>query len=249
MQGRQGKTLDAGRRAQGFLDAEATAIGSAVSKALRAKLDDSVAKLAQFELQQGSADRSAQGATTAQEKLRQDVYDAFIGPIAEIAKVALTTAPEYQNLTAPALTKRKLGFVTRATEVVNSAEKYQALMIEHGMAPEFVAQFRAALAEVVASRTSRGELATQRSKATAGIRAADKAVRDSIRLVDRQLKPTLKRNPALAGAWATAKKVIRLPVTPLPTGASTTATPPASAATNPASNPTLALVSSDPKAA
>ena len=46
MQGRQGKTLDAGRRAQGFLDAEATAIGSAVSKALRAKL-------AQFEVQPG----------------------------------------------------------------------------------------------------------------------------------------------------------------------------------------------------
>jgi hypothetical protein len=177
------------------------------------------------------------------------VYDAFIAPIAGIAKVALTKAPEYQNLTAPALTKRKLSFVTRATEVVNAAEKYQALMIEHGMASDFVAQFRAALAEVVASRTSRGTLATQRSEATAGIRAADKAVRHSLRLVDRQLKPTLKLNPALAGAWATAKKVVRLPVTPLPTGASTTATPPASAATNPAPTSTLALVSSDPKAA
>jgi hypothetical protein len=243
MEAKKGRTLDAGRRAQGFLISEAAAIGSAVSPTLRAKLDEAVATLEKFELQQGSSDRTAQGATTAQQRMRQDVYDAFIGPIASIAKVALAGVAEFQNLSAAALIKRKAPFVTRATEVAIAAEKYQAVMVEHGMAPDFVAQFRAALVEVASSRASRDTLVHKRAQATTGIATADKAVRDAIQLVDRQLKTAFKKDPAMAAAWKTAKKIVRLPVTPLPTGSAPDA-PSESDAITPAPESALALVPS-----
>jgi hypothetical protein len=227
-------TRDAGRRVLGFLKEEAAAIGNAVSATLQTALGDAVTQLGQAELEQGSVDRNAQGVTSTEGDLRQNVIDRFIGPIGVAAKIALAGTPEFPNLTAPAIARRKKAFVARATEVADAAEKHADILIANGMSPDFIAQFRAAIAEIDDSRATRGNLVTQRSKATGGLGAADKKVRNCIRLIDWHLKPIVKRDEALAKRWASAKLIHQVPVNPLPTGTA------ANAATEPATTPTPA---------
>jgi hypothetical protein len=117
------RTLDAGRRVQVFLDAQATALGKTVLPSLRAKLDDAVTQLTAFQVEQGSAEGAAKGETVNQAGLRDDLYQKFMVPVARAAKVALKGAPEFPKLVVSALARRKADFVSTATQFADAATK------------------------------------------------------------------------------------------------------------------------------
>src|SRR5947209_20578009 len=82
----QQRTLDAGRRVQVFLDTFAAIIGALVSAALREKLDDAVASLAGFGLEQKTAGGLVQGETMNELRLRTELYDCFVLPVVRASK-------------------------------------------------------------------------------------------------------------------------------------------------------------------
>src|SRR5579864_4939731 len=110
MQATDVRALDAGRRVQVFLDAQAATVGKVVAPSLRAKLDDSVTQLAGFQDEQGTADGAAKGETANQAALRDDLFQKFMVPIARTAKIALKSAPEFPKLVVSALARRKADF-------------------------------------------------------------------------------------------------------------------------------------------
>jgi hypothetical protein len=237
MQSTRIRTLDAGRRVQVCLDTQAAALGNAVSPTLRAKLDDAVTQLGGFQVEQATAQGTALGETVNQAALRDALYQKFMVQIGRTAKVALRDTPEYPNLVVPATARRKLGFPATANQFADAAAKHEAVIVEHGMPADFLVQLHAAIAEVVASADARERALSRRKAATAGSGTADKAVRDTIGLVDGVVTPLLKKNTSLLADWKASKLIRQLPVTPLPTG-STVVTP----APTPSAQPTTAPV-------
>src|SRR5205807_9992899 len=146
--------------------------------------------------------------------LRQDVYDRFIAPIGQAAQIALRTTPEFAALVMPADFRQRRVFLAEATAVANAAAKHEQELIAHGLAPDFLAQRKAGIAQVAAAKVSRGNQVTKRATATKEIETASKTVRDFIGMLDRLLTPTLRANPALKAGWKSAKSIYKLPVTP-----------------------------------
>jgi hypothetical protein len=80
------KALDAFRRVQGFLDAQATALGSIIPASLRARLDGAVTQLAGLQVEQSAPAGTARGEAVNQAGLRKTFGTQFMRPIARIAK-------------------------------------------------------------------------------------------------------------------------------------------------------------------
>jgi hypothetical protein len=218
MQARRARTLDAGRRVEGFLDENAAAIGAAITPVLRGKFADAVSRLAQAERDQTLAGDLAIGETTAAQRLRQDVYDRCIAPIAKAAAMTLGDEAEFAALQMPAELKQKRVFLAKASAVLEAATMHEAALVGFGLAPDFLEQLRAGITEVEASKVSRGSQVTRRTTATEAIATASKAVRDFIALLDRLLAPTLRAHPELKAGWTSAKSIYKVPVQPLPNG-------------------------------
>ena len=227
MQSLFGRALDAGRRVQVFLDAQAATLGKVVPPSIRAMLDDAVTQLAGFQVEQATALGTAKGETVNQTTLRDDLYQRFMVQIGRTAKVELRKTPEFSNLVVSALARRKLDFVSTANKFADAAAKHEQQLIEHGMPADFLVQLRAAIAAVSASADARGRNVARRIAATQGSKAMNKALRQKIGQIDGLIRPALKKNAALLADWRASKQIRQIAVTPLPTGG-TVVTPVAS---------------------
>jgi len=242
MQSKQSPVFGTGRRVQGFLDAQAATVGDIVPAALRAELDDGVAKGAAFELAQGASSSAAKGETARQQLIRDDLYARFIHPIDGIAKKKLkgqVSVTELASLIISSAFRHSNTLLTKATELADAAAKYEKTFIDNGLPADFIAQLRAGIAEITASEAARVRQLSRRAAATTGIATADKAVRDTIDSMKRVLKPALKTNPALLSDWMASKRIKQPAVTPIPTGSVNTSAGPATP-TTPASPPGFA---------
>ena len=208
---------DMGQRVRGFLDAQAAVIGTAVPAPLRAQLDDAVTKLAAFQAQQGASDSAAKGETAKQQLLRDGIYEDYLHPMEGVATKRLKGETEFPSLVVSAAFRASNKLLAKAGEAADAAAKYEKMFVDNGLPPDFLAQLRAGLAQVTASVTAHGQDLTQRATATAGLIAADKAIRATVDTMNRSLKAVLKSNPALLAGWKATKLVRQPVVTPLTT--------------------------------
>jgi hypothetical protein len=252
--------LDTGRRVQGFLDAQAAALGAAVPATLRAQLDDGVAQGTAFQLEQGASTSAAKGETSKQQLIRDDLYARFLHPVEGVAKKKLkgvASVTEFASLVISSAFRHGNKLLSKATELADAAVKYEKIFVDNGLPADFIAQLKAGLADITASEAARGRQVSRRTAATAGLVAADKAIRATVDSLNRALRPALKKNPPLLADWMASKQIRKLVVTPLPTGSpgapASPATQPPSAGpatpATPASPTTPAPVPATPKAA
>ena len=234
MKATQGNTLNAGRRVQGFLDTHASVIGTVVSPALRGKLDAAVTQLGQSQLEQDATTAGAIGATAAQNALRSNLFEHFSAPIGRIAKVAFKGQTDLPAMVVLAETVRSKEFIAKVTSQIDAAEPHAQTFIDNGIRADFVAQVRAAIAELQASAGNKARLLSRRSAASAGLKAADAAVKDNFAVLNGVMGPVLKQDPSLAADWMASKRIKQTVVTPLPAGEVSTPTAPAAPAAPPA---------------
>jgi hypothetical protein len=224
--------LDTGRRVQGFLDAQAAVLVSAVPATLRAQLDDAVSQIAAFQLEQGASTAAARGETGRQQLLRDHLYARFLYPVEGIAKKKLRGATEFASLIVRAAFRESNKLLAKATELADAAVAYEKVFVDNGLPADFIAQLRAGIAMVTASEAARSRQRSRRAAATSGLMAADKALRETIDSLNRVLKPALAMDPALLADWMASKRVRQLAVTPLPTGSLSSSPPAAAIAAN-----------------
>jgi hypothetical protein len=232
----QVRTLDAGRRVQGFLDANAATIATAMSASLRAKFDAAVTQLDQLRLDQETSKAAAAGETVNQAALRSDLFQQLVDRIGEVAKLNLKSSTDFPALVVTAAAEKRTEFVTKVNSQADAAAKYEQLFIDHGLPADFLAQIKAGVAQVMASAANREAQQTKQSAATGGLITADKAVRSLIKVVSGALAKVVKGNSTLSAGWVAAKRIRQVPVTPLPTGGTvitptTPTTPTASSST------------------
>jgi hypothetical protein len=242
----QSKVLDAGRRAQEFLDAYAAKVAAFVSALVRKQLDAGVAAIEGFKSQQNSSGNTATGETAAQATLRATIYEQFLKPIVAIAQLALPGVTDLGNLIVSfemAVDGRRSDFETKVGDAITAAAKYQQTFIDHGM-PDVVKQLGDALAQFKASFAAQGRHRGSRIAATTGLGAMEKSLRKTLFLLDSLLTPGLASDPDLLANWQASRKIHKAAVTPNPTGPAPEVAPAA-----PVSAPTLVPNTADKAAA
>ena len=214
------KTQATARRVLGFLDAHAAIIGTAVPPELRTEIDDVVNQLTTNSVTQETAAGSAKSQTAIQDEYRRDLYVRFVRPIARITKrvLAAISADDRTALVLTADDTRHPSVVTKVTALANAAEKYQAVFVRNGMAADFVAQLRAAIAQLTSSIDTRDRQVGQRKGATTALVAADKTFKTLLGQLDSVLNPVLRKNPGVLGDWTATKHIVQITPMPLPTG-------------------------------
>lgn len=212
------RTLDAGRRVQGFLDSHIAELGTTVSTSLRAMFDDAVTRLTGFQVEQATEEGTARGETINQATLREELYQRFMVHIGRTAKIELRTSPEFVNLVVPAIEVRKIDFLSTANKFAAAAAKHEPLLVQQGMPVDFLLQLHAAILQVSASADARERSVVRRIAATEGSVVVSKAVREKIGQLDGLIRPALKANGPLLAEWQACKRIRQIGVTPIPTG-------------------------------
>ena len=211
--------LDTLRRVQGFLDTQATALGTLVPAALRARLDDTATQLSGFQVEQASATGTARGETANQAQLRKDFFTRFMRPIAKNARASLKNVGEYPTMVVPSSKLRKGEFLGAAQALADSAAKYEKTLVAHGMATDFLTQLRAAIAQLSTSNDARNRNLSRREAATEGIKNTSTTARNVLVNLDAIIGPALKHNTPLLADWKASKRILSpTPLPPQPTG-------------------------------
>jgi hypothetical protein len=219
MQSTQFNTLAAGRRVQGFVGRHAAALTGIMSPVVQSKLDTAVTQLADYQSEQEMTDALISGEARNQARLRLDVYENFLKPIALVAGDELTDKTQFPQMNLQAVVVRNADFVSKASAAIAGAALYPAVMIDHGLAADFVAQAEAAIAEVTASADASAAHRSRRYTATLGIAKADAAVRKAISMIDGFLRRgALKSNTDVMDDWQASKHIKQAPVNAQPTG-------------------------------
>lgn len=217
--------LDALRRVQGFLDAQATALGSVIPASLRARLDGAVTQLAAFQVEQSAADGTARGEAANQVVLRKSFCAQFFQPIARIAKRSLKTVGEYPTLSVASARLKKSDFAAAAQALADSAAKYEKTFLDGGMQADFLAQMRAAIAQMATSKDAQDRNDSRGIAATQGIKDTDKIAHEVLVVLDSMIVPVLKHNASLLADWKASKRIAGVtPLPPQPTGLPATST-------------------------
>jgi hypothetical protein len=221
--------LDALRRVQGFLDAQATALGSVIPASLRARLDGAVTQLAGFQVEQSATTGTARGEAANQAALRKAFRAQFFEPIGRIAKRSLKTVGEYPTLAVASARLKKSDFAAAAQALADSAAKYEKTFLDGGMQVDFLAQMRAAIAQMATSKDAQDRNDSRHIAATQGIKDTDKIAHEVLAVLNSVIVPALKHNASLLADWKASKKIASVtPLPPQPTGlpATSTVTPP-----------------------
>ena len=214
MKRKHSMTRDAGRGALRFFNAHGDSIGRPLA-IVRARIEADVAAIDAFQLEQGSAIDSARGETSVQENVRRDIYIRFLQPIRVVANSALRDTAEFPSLQVRSRVPRDGDFVTKVITLANAAEKHEAVFLAQGMQVDFLAQLDAALGDLLKSCERRGRLHGRRSAATAGLKAAEKSLRDNLVVATSQVKRIVARQADVLAEWMASSKIHHAPVEPM----------------------------------
>lgn len=208
-------TLDAGRRSKGFLDTHAAVIGDAVTPVLRARLDNGVADLEGYQLEQRTSTGLARGMTPILKEKRNGIHKEFGNPIRSIAGNSLRNTPEYPTLLLPSRADTHGEFLAMACVLAASAAVHEQVFLERGMPPDFLARLDAAVVDLAKATYDRGRHKARSAAARAGLVAADQEVKDALATMDATMLLVLRMDASLMADWKASRK-IHATTTPLP---------------------------------
>lgn len=208
MRNEQNAVLASLRRTQQFLGTHSEVL-TVVAPATRTQLDAVVAQLTKLSVVQDSGARSSKGETARQRALCAVLRRTHMAPIAGIAKYVLRDAPEFRALMLPALKSGRQTLITAAYAMADAATPHTQILIDNGSPATFAADLRSAADQVSESVTGRATYQGRRAGATAGLRAAEKAGRAILRVLDVLVRARFATDAQVLAEWNAAKLVHR----------------------------------------
>jgi hypothetical protein len=207
--------LETLRAMQQFLDDNAADIGPGLDSS-RASLDIAVADLTTHFAGQEGGKRGIVGATQKLNALKTGLRFDHMRPIAEIAKRKLASVPEFASLKLPPANASTAQLIASATSMGDAAAPYTQTFVDLGLPADFVARMQASAAELTQTLAARASHTLTRSGATSGISAQDRNGRSIVKLLDSLVRPRIRSNAVLVGAWNAAIRLRRVPKTIVP---------------------------------
>lgn len=160
-------------------------------------------------------------ASTDEPVLRQHLRDE-LRVVTQVGQALKKQVPGIGILKMPKPGMQSEALLKSADVVIQQAATYESVLVEHGLASDFLAQLRSAMAALKASIDGRGAANAARASATKQVKVNVGLVHQYVKLMDAQLTKTLKTNPAKLAEWKTAKRVVIKGVLPAGAGAALT---------------------------
>jgi len=248
MQSQHTVVLNTLQRVQRFMDANADALGTLNTSGYRKILDEVVDTLGGHAVNQATSKRVGSGETARQRVLRNALKLNHMRPIAAVAAAQLKQVPEFTALKMPPTNSTSRQLIAAAGAMGAAAANYSKTFVDAGLAPDFLAQLRAAAAALEASITNRGTTQTLQTSATAGLRAEAMRGRETVRVLDSLIEPKIAGDTVLLVQWKAARRFIGKAVPIASTSIDAAATPPRQDSTASAAPPSTPTVASTPPA-
>ena len=199
-------TFSSFQRVQEFLSQQPSTNVPDGLGAQKAELDDVIAQLLSEAVDQDAGVRFARAHTDAERKLREVLYKEHMQPISRVAREVFgVTGMDRAFLMPRGRTNQPL--IATAGAMARAAEREKDVLLQHGLAPDFIEKLTAAASALDAARNAKVESTRRRITATATVKAQLKRGRKTVRLLDAILKPRLAGNPQLLAAWQSATRV------------------------------------------
>lgn len=208
MNDHQRRVLQSFRRVQDFLDAHP--IGGNPSSAARHRvaLDEAVRRIEENAVGQYAARSEGSSDSRRGERLRQAMRAEQLKPIVRVARALAAEHPELATLTKlPPVQADTVSLLAAAGAIADAAAPHEALLVENGLPADFLAQLRAAIAELRDGMDDRGNSVRRRAGATAAIDEALDRGRRAIQLIGTMVERAAKTDPQLMAEWRSASRV------------------------------------------
>ena len=209
MKGQQERVLDACRRVQSFMDANATLLDGINKSATRKELDGVITDLVAGAGAQATAQVAAKGESANQRILRLALRD-HMRRIAAVAFLRLKDVPQFAALKMPDPHASAASIVAHATAMGNAAQLYQETFLDAGLPADFIATLGAAATALSASSGVRNAARGRRSNATGALQQASTRARRVLKALNPLVVHVLSADSANAGLlaeWKAARHV------------------------------------------
>jgi len=214
MKGSQQARLTTLQRIQGFLDANADALGTVNQSTSRVALDQAVTALEQAGAKQGQAQTAATSRTKLKDALRQELRLQHMQPIAAIAKKKLGTTPLIVDMRLPRANISDAGLVTAGTAMANAAGQYTQTFLDQQLPKDFIAQLQASVAALQQAVVARDLEVAQVKQATQGVVDELVIATTDVHVLNALVVKQLKGRTDLLAAWRQTKRVKAKPGVP-----------------------------------
>jgi hypothetical protein len=214
MDSNQQRMLQALRRVQAWCAANPDLVPAPVSSngtwsPLTRQLDTVNALVAQATdaaaeqgVQTNRATLDANGETSLRRHLRWEMH-----AVTQVAQALRKSVPGIGVLRMPSPKARIERLLEAAESLAKQASTYETVLLEHGLAPDFVAQLRAAVSALKASVDARGGARAGLVSATKQVRVALSLGQQYVQIMDAALTKALRDDHARLAEWKHARRV------------------------------------------
>jgi hypothetical protein len=238
MPSRESALVDTAQKIGAFIDDNAALLGPNVAPS-RKTLDDAVAQLNAVSITQSGGVVASKGATVRRRALRTTLRNAFMKPVADVAKVKLSDTPEFQALRVPAKQLGSTPLVVAAHAMADAAEAHHPVFTEAGLPDDFIGQLRDAADTVTAAQQGLVQQTAAARSTTLNLNAQETSIRNLFRLIDALVRPKLGTNVALLAKWKATKAVPAVSAVTAATQPPATSSSATTASTNTTSAPAV----------
>jgi hypothetical protein len=209
------RKFDMLRRVQQFLDEFAVKLFTVNAAAARQALDKVVEEMGANEAAQASNTLNAKSQTAILARLRSDLVNRHMRPVALIAAAHLRDVPDFKALHVPKFGVKAAVLVQDANAMAEAAREYQQVFVGNGCPEDFADALVAAATAVRASIDARGKSIAMRAAARDGLKATATRAHLVLRFLDAQVKAALGDDPKTLAAWNSAKRIGKGKVVPI----------------------------------
>lgn len=171
------------------------------------ELKDVMEQLSREALDQEAGFRFTKAQTKHQREQRQHLWERHMLPVSRVARDAFGLEGMDRALRFPRMSSPNERVVAAAGAMAEAAERQEPVFLEHGLAPDFVAQLRSAAAELATAMGSRDGNQRRRVEATRNVRQLVKRGRRALRLLNAILQVRLADDPPRLAAWDNVRAV------------------------------------------
>jgi hypothetical protein len=209
MNGHEKNFFEAFRRAEGWIDANPALVPSEVAAQVSA-LKTLNTSLAACTANQDEEARSTNAASVIIRQRRAELRAHHLVPIARVARSVVHLTPELRvALRVPDRKAHDEALIASASAIASIGEANQQLLVEHGLAMDFITHLHAATSALRQVVDQRGQSRSRGVGATKSVRIELARGRRVLQALDVALSRTLRDNPSRLAEWHTAKRVPR----------------------------------------
>jgi len=127
--------------------------------------------------------------------------------VTQVAQALRKSVPGIGMLRMPSPRTRIEGLLEAADALATQAATYETVLVEHGLAPDFLAHLASAVSALKSSLDGRGAARASRVSATKQVQVGLSLGRQYVQIMDAALTKALKDEPARLAEWKHARRV------------------------------------------